>query len=251
MRLGRRLCLLMAMALGSIGCRAAGTGSLSLNPRPSPIQEPLVDLDQFVAEHNRNAALIQSLEASPAIKVAMPRRPEFPLEGRMALDRPRNFRLELFSHKDSKADIGSNAESSGSGCPIRKIGPSIGAIRGSRIQPARRDLPAGLDHRGPGTQADLSRGKGERSSHKRTRARNHDTRLRPDPESVRKLYTLDDRLQSRSADQATPDLYGDVASCPDRQGDTERLQAIRPMPEESATIKDLLPPRETRTRLEA
>ncbi len=110
MRLGRRLCLLMAMALGSIGCRAAGTGSLSLNSRPAPIQEPLVDLDQFVIEHNRNAALIQSLEASPAIKVAMPRRPQFPLEGRMALDRPRNFRLELFSHKDSKADIGSNAE---------------------------------------------------------------------------------------------------------------------------------------------
>ena len=110
MRLGRRLWLLMAIALGSIGCRAAGTGSLSLNSRPMPIQEPLVDLDQFVADHNRNAAMIQSLEASPAIKVAMPRRPQFPLEGRMALDRPRNFRLELFSHKDSKADIGSNAE---------------------------------------------------------------------------------------------------------------------------------------------
>ena len=108
MKIGRRFWLVIALALGPMGCRAAGTGSLSLHPRPAPKHEPL-DLEAFISEHNRNAEMIQSLEAKPAIKVAAGRR-AFPVDGRMALERPRNFRLELSSKLGNAADLGSNDE---------------------------------------------------------------------------------------------------------------------------------------------
>jgi hypothetical protein len=111
MKVRRRIWLVMAtaVALGTIGCRAAGTGSLSLHPR-APVSAGSLDVGEFIAEHNRNAELIQSLEARPSIAVAMPRRPQFPVEGRLAMERPRNFRLELSHEGTSKADLGSNDE---------------------------------------------------------------------------------------------------------------------------------------------
>jgi hypothetical protein len=99
----------MAVAVGLTGCRAAGTGSLSLLPRHNPAATSF-DLDEFVAEHNRNAEAIESLEARPSINVAMRRVMRFTVDGRMALERPRNFKLELQDHGNPKADIGSNAE---------------------------------------------------------------------------------------------------------------------------------------------
>ena len=107
MKIGRRIWLVMAVALSLIGCRAAGTGSLSLFPRPASTLGSL-DVEEFVAQHNRNAESIQSLKAAPAIKVSLPWQPEFHVDGRMALERPRNFRLELSHFNNSKADIGSN-----------------------------------------------------------------------------------------------------------------------------------------------
>ncbi len=106
MRVGRRFWLLIALALGPIGCRAAGTGSLSLHPRPI-LQQGSLDVEEFIAEHNRNAELIQSLESKPSITVATGRH-KLPVEGHMALERPRNFRLELTSKLGNAADIGSN-----------------------------------------------------------------------------------------------------------------------------------------------
>jgi hypothetical protein len=105
MKVGRRFWLVIALALGPMGCRAASTGSLSLHPRPA-LQQGSLDVDAFIAEHNRNAEMIQSLEAKPAITVTAGKR--FGVEGRMALERPRNFRLELSSFGTAKADIGSN-----------------------------------------------------------------------------------------------------------------------------------------------
>ena len=61
MKVGRRIWLVMAVALSSMGCRAAGTGSLSLFPRPASTLGSL-DVEEFVAQHNRNAESIQSLE---------------------------------------------------------------------------------------------------------------------------------------------------------------------------------------------
>src|SRR5262249_34892287 len=106
MRVGRRFWLAIALAVGSVGCRAAGTGTLSLHPRPL-LQPGALDVEAFIVEHNRNAERIQSLEAKPSIKLAS-RLNKLPMEGRMALERPRNFRLELSSFGNSKADIGSN-----------------------------------------------------------------------------------------------------------------------------------------------
>jgi hypothetical protein len=107
MKVGRRILLVMAVAVSSIGCRAAGTGTFSLFPRPASTLGSL-DVEEFVAQHNRNAESIQSLEAKPAIKVSLPWQPEFHVDGRMALERPRNFRLQLSHFNNSKADIGSN-----------------------------------------------------------------------------------------------------------------------------------------------
>src|SRR5262249_5010977 len=67
-------------------------------------------LDAFIADHNRNAERISSLEAKPSITVAMVRHAPFHVDGRMALERPRNFKLELSSFGTTKADIGSNAQ---------------------------------------------------------------------------------------------------------------------------------------------
>src|SRR5262249_38633825 len=97
------------MALGLSGCRAAGMGSIWPRAQPALSQGSL-DVEAFIAEHNRNAERIQSLEAKPSITVAVPRRPAVHVDGRMALERPQNFKLELSAAFGSKkvADIGSN-----------------------------------------------------------------------------------------------------------------------------------------------
>jgi hypothetical protein len=107
MTIGRRVWLLMPVMLGLAGCRADGTGSLSLHPRPA-LAPTSFDLDEFVADHNRNATRIKSLEARPSIGVAMEKRHQFHVDGRLALERPRNFKLELAHYGVTKADIGSN-----------------------------------------------------------------------------------------------------------------------------------------------
>ncbi len=109
MTIGRRFWLLMAMALGLAGCRAAGTGTLSLHPRPG-LTPTAFDLDEFIADHNRNAERIESLKAKPSIGVATGRRLRFHVDGRMALQRPRNFKLRVTHEGVPKADIGSNAQ---------------------------------------------------------------------------------------------------------------------------------------------
>jgi hypothetical protein len=109
MHVGRRIWLLAAVGIGLAGCRAADTGSLSFLPRrhPSPLT---FDLDEFVAEHNRNAEAIDSLQAKPSIEVSTGRVGRASVDGRLALERPRNFKLEVEAQGVRKADIGSNAE---------------------------------------------------------------------------------------------------------------------------------------------
>ena len=109
MRIGRCLWLALAVALSSMGCRTAETGSLSLFPR-GPLNQNTLDLDQFIDQHNRNAESIQSLVAKPSIKVVRRLHTQFHLDGRMAMERPRNFRLELTAVNKTQADIGSNDE---------------------------------------------------------------------------------------------------------------------------------------------
>jgi hypothetical protein len=107
MRFARTVLLAMAATLGASGCRAWNSGSLALVPRPSG--ERTLDLDQFVAEHNQNAERVQSLEAKPTIVVAS-RMMHASANGRLALERPRNFKLELSSPTAKQADMGSNRD---------------------------------------------------------------------------------------------------------------------------------------------
>jgi hypothetical protein len=104
MRVAPRILLAMA-TLGASGCVALNRGSISRPPRS--ISEQTFDVEKFVAEHNRNAARIGSLTAKPTIGVAgkvMKGR----ADGRLALVRPRDFKLQLARMGTTLADIGSN-----------------------------------------------------------------------------------------------------------------------------------------------
>src|SRR5262249_11521819 len=67
------------------------------------------ELDEFIAEHNRNAESIDSLEARPTIGLRSRLR-KGQGDGRLAMVRPRNFKLEISSTAMSRslANIGSN-----------------------------------------------------------------------------------------------------------------------------------------------
>jgi hypothetical protein len=107
MRVAERTLLALALMLGLSGCRAFNNGSLSMTPKP--LVRSTFDLEAFVAEHNRNADRIESVTAKPSIGVAG-RLTKARADGRLALERPRNFKLELWSVGDKKADMGSNDE---------------------------------------------------------------------------------------------------------------------------------------------
>ena len=106
MKIAWRFLLAMMATLGLGGCRALSTGSLA--PKPSPLAERSFDVESFVAEHNRNVERIQSLEARPSVSVGG--RYHVGVDGRLAMERPRNFKLELSGAGTPQADIGSNDE---------------------------------------------------------------------------------------------------------------------------------------------
>jgi hypothetical protein len=111
MKAAPRLLLAMLPILVVAGCRTASTGSLAHQRPPEVRPQPAFDLQEFVAEHNQNAERIQSLEARPSIgvKIGPPGDPqEGRVDGRLALERPRNFKLELSHIRSTVADIGSN-----------------------------------------------------------------------------------------------------------------------------------------------
>lgn len=110
MPLGRRIWLVMAMTAALAGCRAGSMGSLSMLPRRSPPGAGF-DLDGFVTQHNRNSESIESLEARPTVRVAMGpvgRLFRASADGKMALERPKNFKLVLEAEGVQQADLGSN-----------------------------------------------------------------------------------------------------------------------------------------------
>ncbi len=111
MRTGRSFLLAIAATLSVSGCRAWNPGPLApAATTPRPLAENAFDVDRFVDEHNRNADLIQSLAAKPTMSVvgngrAIARR----VDGRLAMERPRNFKLVMLGPMHVvKADIGSN-----------------------------------------------------------------------------------------------------------------------------------------------
>ena len=116
MTVAPRLLLAMLAALATLcasGCRTAGMGSIAHNRPPEVRPQATLDLQEFVAEHNDNAQRIQSLEAKPAITVTMGPRGDAKsgaVDGLLAVERPRNFKLELAHSWSTIGDIGSNDE---------------------------------------------------------------------------------------------------------------------------------------------
>jgi hypothetical protein len=113
MKVAPRLLLAMLATLGAAGCRTASMGSIAHSRPPEVRPQPTFDLEEFVAEHNQNAERIRSLEARPSIgvKIGPPgETQEGRVDGRLALERPRNFKLELSHIRSTVADIGSNDE---------------------------------------------------------------------------------------------------------------------------------------------
>jgi hypothetical protein len=104
-----RLMLLVAVAsLFSSGCVLLN--NRPLQPTPKPLAQRTIDVTAFVAEHNRNANQIQSLKARPSVQV-VGRRLTGRTDARLAMQRPRDFKLEMESVGGTKkADIGSNEQ---------------------------------------------------------------------------------------------------------------------------------------------
>jgi hypothetical protein len=113
MKAAPRLLSVMLATLAAAGCRTGEPRSIAHN-RP-PVVEPRTafQLQEFITEHNQNARRIQSLEARPSIgvKIGPPGKENGGgVDGRLALERPRNFKLELSHYRSTIADIGSNDE---------------------------------------------------------------------------------------------------------------------------------------------
>ena len=108
----RQVCLALCALLAVSGCRTAGVGNLT---RSEPAATRTTwNAGELIAEHNRNAQAIRSIEAAPAITVSVPGatrvgRQSGAVDGRLAMERPRNFKLEMTSVKGTTvADLGSN-----------------------------------------------------------------------------------------------------------------------------------------------
>ncbi len=98
--------ILTAALVGTTaGCRTAGVRDLARNDQP-PARDG-ESAAELLVDHNKNAEKVQSVEARPNIKVAN-RRQIIPVDGRLAIDLPRNFKLELSGPVSKVADIGSN-----------------------------------------------------------------------------------------------------------------------------------------------
>lgn len=98
------LLLLFAIAL-SAGCRTVGIGNLAQPAAVAP--RTTMNAASLVKEHNRNAERIQSLKADPSIDANWDGG-KAGLRGHLAMERPRNFRLDVYHPTASVADIGSN-----------------------------------------------------------------------------------------------------------------------------------------------
>jgi hypothetical protein len=103
----------LALGLGAVallpGCHAGGTSGLSAKPAPT-LPNVSLTATEAIEAHNLNAAKVQALEARPRISVDAPGAPRASVDGRMALERPRNFKLQMTPTMRSTpvADIGSN-----------------------------------------------------------------------------------------------------------------------------------------------
>lgn len=97
------------LLVAQTGCRTAGVDNLT---RQAPaVARPQLTAQALVTEHNRNAERIEKISAKPSLSISKGRRPMGAANGFLALERPRNFRLEVSATAGGDvADIGSNNE---------------------------------------------------------------------------------------------------------------------------------------------
>lgn len=91
--------------LAAGGCRTAGVDRLARpGPLPSNVSNTAYDL---LADHNRNAEKIESIEATPAVTLTGGGT-SGGAEGKLHVERPRNFKLVLRAALTEVANVGSN-----------------------------------------------------------------------------------------------------------------------------------------------
>lgn len=102
------LAILALLPLGVTGCRALG---VSKPPAPQALAPaPSLLVTETVQRHNRNAERVESLEAAPTVS-SRSQRLGGGAYGKMALVRPREFRLSLeATGRGQVADFGSNSQ---------------------------------------------------------------------------------------------------------------------------------------------
>ncbi|MBI1321702.1 hypothetical protein GC170_00735 [bacterium] len=106
--------VLMAALAFAPGCRTLNLNSPNRLDRPGADQRRLSPAaTQIVEKWSDNAAKVRTLKAQPTVKLTSVdgrRRFSGGVSGRMAMERPRNFKLDLSTNFGQVADIGSNDE---------------------------------------------------------------------------------------------------------------------------------------------
>lgn len=100
--------LALSVGLAVPGCRMGAAGNLA---PPTPASPPAAAMTkaQVIERINRNARLVESLKSKRlSVNINVADRESHSVDGKMALERPRNFKLELYSARGKEADIGSN-----------------------------------------------------------------------------------------------------------------------------------------------
>ena len=103
------LALVATLGLAASGCRTAGVSTRPPAPPDLAAARSAEKVAEILAEHNRNAAKIESVEAAPQINVAVNGRKRY-VSGKLFMERPRNFNLRLRAAMAmvDVANIGSN-----------------------------------------------------------------------------------------------------------------------------------------------
>jgi hypothetical protein len=100
--------LLVGLVVMAAGCHDGSSRSI-LNPPAAAQPKMSLSTTEAIRKHNENAELVQAIQALPSITVSSPAF-SGAVRGRMALERPKNFKLEMrhTSRLSTVADIGSN-----------------------------------------------------------------------------------------------------------------------------------------------
>ncbi len=103
----RHTILALSALIGGAGCHAGSSGRVAKSDPPA--LRSAVSVERFVEQHNRNATAVRTLTASPSIHATADGH-TYRVNGQMAMERPRSFKLELKAGLSKVADIGSNGQ---------------------------------------------------------------------------------------------------------------------------------------------